>query len=79
MGETSWSFLLIGSFAAVGAAMTVGTLAALLRYRRTGSMPGSDERVEVGRGRVVGLWLRVVVGVALTAVGVGAMARAGVL
>lgn len=79
MGDTSWSFLLIGSFAAVGAAMTVGTLAALLRYHRTGSMPGGEAPAEVERRRLVGLWIRVVVGVVLTLIGLAAMRRAGVL
>lgn len=79
MGGTSWSFLLVGSFAAVGAAMTVGTLAALLRYHRTGTMPGSEDPTDLDRGQLVGLWARVAVGVVLTVIGVSALARADLL
>lgn len=78
MGETSWAFLLIGSFAAVGAAMAVGTVAALIRYRRTGTFPGSNEPVEMTTRRRVLLWLRVIVGVGLTVAGVIAIDRAGI-
>lgn len=79
MGETSWAFLIVGSFAAVGAAMAIGTLAALVRYRRTGTFPGSEAVAELPRRRLVALWLRVVVGVVLTIVGVIALVRAGLL
>lgn len=78
MGETSWAFLLVGSFAAMGAAMAVGTLAALLRYRRTGTFPGSDLPAEVSPGKVVSLWIRVGVGAVLAVVGVVAIVRAGI-
>lgn len=78
MGETSWAFLLIGSFAAVGAAMTVGTVAALIRYRRTGTFPGSDEPAEMTTRRHVLLWVRIVVGVVLAVAGVIAIDRAGI-
>jgi hypothetical protein len=79
VGETSWAFLLVGSFAAVGAAMALGTLAALLRYRRTGVFPGSDEPAELSAGRLATLWTRVAVGIVLTIVGVIALIRAGLL
>ena len=79
MGDTSWAFLLVGSFAAMGAAMAFGTLAALVRHRRTGTMPGSDEPVELSPARRRVLWLRVVVGVVLTAIGVEALRRVGIL
>jgi hypothetical protein len=79
VGETSWLFLLVGSFAAVGAAMALGTLAALLRYRRTGIFPGNDEVAQVSTGQLVGLWVRIGVGVVLTAIGVASLARAGLL
>lgn len=79
LGETSWLFLLIGSFAAVGAAMVVGTLAALLRYHRTGQMPGAEVGAEVPAGRVAALWARVGVGIVLTVAGVVALDRSGVL
>jgi hypothetical protein len=79
VGETSWAFLLVGSFAALGAAMAAGTLAALLRYRRTGTFPGSDEPAQLPRGKLVALWARVGVGVVLTIVGIVAIQRAGIL
>jgi hypothetical protein len=79
VGETSWAFLLVGSFAAVGAAMAAGTIAALVRYRRTGTFPGSDEPAELTQGKLVGLWVRIVVGVVLTIVGIVAIQRAGIL
>lgn len=78
MGETSWLFLIIGSFAAVGAAMAVGTVAAVVRYRRTGTFPGSDEPVVLTTRRRVMLWVRIVVGVVLTIIGIIAIDRAGI-
>lgn len=79
MGETSWAFLLVGSFAAVGAAMAVGTLAALVRYHRTGRFPGTDDGEPPSRGRLAALWARVVVGFVLAAVGIVALQRAGLV
>lgn len=79
MGATSWMFLLVGSFAAMGAAMAVGTLFALIRHRRTGTFPGSDEPVELSRRRHVGMWARIVVGTILAAVGIVAIQRAGLI
>lgn len=79
MGETSWAFLLVGSFAAMGAAMAFGTLAALLRYHRTGVFPGSDEHTELPTRRLVLLWVRVGIGVVLAAIGIVAIDRAGIL
>ena len=79
MGETSWAFLLVGSFAALGAAMAIGTFAALLRYHRTGVFPGTEEQQEVPRGRLIALWARVGVGVVLTVIGIIAIDRAGIL
>ena len=79
MGDSSWTFLLVGTFAAVGAALTVGTLAALVRHRRTGTMPGSDEVVELTTARRLRLWLRVVVGLVLTGLGLEALRRVGIL
>jgi hypothetical protein len=78
VGETSWAFLIVGTFAAVGAAMAVGTLAALVRYHRTGSFPGSDEVGVLPRGRLLSLWARVAIGVVLTIVGIVAIDRAGI-
>jgi hypothetical protein len=79
MGDSSWTFLLVGSFAAVGAALAVGTLAALVQHRRTGTMPGSDEPVELTPARRRFLWLRVGVGVVLTAMGIEALRRVGII
>lgn len=60
-----WTFLLVGGFGAVGAAMALGTLAALVRYHRTGAWPGAEDTADVTTGRLVGLYVRVVVGAAL--------------
>lgn len=79
MSGLSWSFLLVGSFAAVGAAMALGTLAALLRYRRTGEFPGAAEGEPVSRGRLVALWMRVGVGVVLAVVGIVTLQQRGLL
>lgn len=82
MGETSWAFLLVGTFAAVGAAMAFGTLAALLRYHRTGAFPGVEPTLEdtgvLPRSRLVALWVRVGVGAVLAVVGIWAIVRAGI-
>ena len=78
MGETSWLFLIVGSFAALGAAMAVGTIAALVRHRRTGTFPGSDDPVELSSRRRAWLWARVVVGLVLAAIGIVAIDRAGI-
>lgn len=77
MGETSWMFLLVGSFAAVGAAMAVGTVAALVRYHRTGVFPGATEPTEPVRGTLTALWVRAGVGVVLAVIGIVAIQRAG--
>lgn len=79
MAETSWAFLIIGSLAAVGAALAFGTLAAILRYHRTGSLPGSDEPAELSPSRYVAMWARVVVGTGFAIAGVIAMQRAGLI
>lgn len=79
MSETSWAFLLVGSFAAVGAAMALGTGAALLRYHRTGELPGADGSGEVVPSRrLAALWARVVIGTVLTIIGVVTIVRAGI-
>lgn len=72
-------FLIVGSFAAVGAALAVGTLAALVRYRRTGTMPGSDEPVELPRRRLIGMWARIVIGVVLAVYGIATLDVSGLL
>ena len=60
-----WTFLLVGGFGAIGAAMALGTLAALVRYHRTGAWPGVEDGADVSTGRIVGLYVRVVVGLVL--------------
>ncbi|HSK23227.1 MAG TPA: hypothetical protein VK906_08630 [Egicoccus sp.] len=79
MSELSWGFLLVGSFAAVGAAMAVGTLAALLRYRRTGEFPGATPDAPVTRGRLTALWVRVGVGLVLAGIGIVALVDRGLI
>lgn len=78
MGENSWAFLLVGSFAAVGAAMMLGTLAALVRYHRTGVFPGAETGTEIDQRRLTALWVRVGIGAVLTIVGVVAIQRTGI-
>lgn len=75
----SWEFLLIGVFAAVGAAMAAGTLAALARYRATGMMPGAERPGPLRRGQLVALWARVVLGLGLALAGVAALSARGLL
>lgn len=78
MSETSFGFLLLGSVGAVGFALSIGTLAAMLRYRRTGTFPGHDDTHVLDRGDWTKLWLRVVGGIVLGLWGVWAVIRAGV-
>lgn len=65
---SSWVFLLVGSVGAVGAAMVVGTLGALVGWYRTGEMPnqGQDGAVEPDVRTIRLLWFRVAVGVVVT-------------
>lgn len=78
MVHTVERFLLVGTFGAVGAALAVGTAAALLRYHRTGEFPGTEEGA-VGRSRLVALWLRVVVGAAIAGFAAYDLTAAGLL
>ncbi len=75
----SWTFLLVGSFGAVGAAMAVGTLAALLRYHRTGTWPGGESTGEITTGRLVGLWTRVLLGVIVAGYAAVSLSDSGLL
>jgi hypothetical protein len=79
VGATSWAFLILGSFAALGAAMAAGTVAALVRHRRTGTFPGSDEPVELEARQRTLLWARVIVGAVLAGAGVVALVRSGLV
>ena len=74
-----WTFLLVGSFGAVGAAMAVGTIAALIRYHRTGVWPGHQETADVSTGRLVGLYVRVIVGAVLATYAVISLSNAGLI
>jgi hypothetical protein len=73
--------LVVGTFAAVGAALALGTGAALVRYHRTGRFPGQpqDSGEPVRRGQLVGMWARVVVGTVVAVAGVLSLRRAGLL
>ncbi len=75
-----WTFLLVGTAGAIGAALALGTMAAILRYRRTGAFPGADGgQVEPTRGQVVGLWVRVAVGGAVFVWAVASLQSRGLL
>lgn len=79
MSDTSFGFLLLGSVAALGAALAVGTLAALWRYHRTGAFPGQEPGEQVPRRRLIGLWARVGIGTAIGIYGAIVVERSGVL
>ena len=79
MLDGMWTFLLVGGFGAVGAAMALGTLAALVRYHRTGAWPGADDTADVTTGRLVGLYLRVVVGAVLAVVATVSLSARGLI
>jgi hypothetical protein len=79
VSETSFGFLLFGSVGALGAALAVGTLAAIARYHRTGAFPGHEPGEVVERGKYVRLWVRVVIGLGLAAYGVYIVDASGVL
>ncbi len=70
----SWVFLLVGGLGATGAALSLGTLAALVRYERTGEVPGldedSDDEVVAPSGSAVRrrLLVRIVIGAVVAAV-----------
>lgn len=75
MGYFELGIVLVGS---VGAALLVGTSAALLRYRRTGAFPGQPEEAstEDTAAAVRGAKIRIVLGAALAAAGAAALAAA---
>ena len=76
----SWVFLLVGGLGAVGAALSLGTLAALVRYERTGELPGRDEDAPVpGSGVRRRLLVRIVVGALVAAVCFLNLAEQGLL
>lgn len=77
--DQSFTYLFLGTLAAVGFALAAGTLGAIVRYHRTGAFPGHEPGQEVLTRRYVGLWIRVVVGIAVGIYGVAVVANAGVL
>lgn len=74
-----WTFLLVGGFGAVGAAMALGTMAALFRYHRSGVWPGQQDAADVTTGRLVGLYVRVIVGLVLAIVAYVSLANRGLV
>lgn len=78
----SWQFLLIGSVGAVGAALAVGTLAALANYRRSGRFPGQSEddpAVELTTKARVGMYVRVAIGLAIAVWAVASLLTSGLI
>jgi hypothetical protein len=76
----SWVFLLVGGVGAVGAALTIGTLAALVRLRREGTLPGQPpDAGPPPPATVRALWLRVAVGAVVAAVCAVSLASQGLL
>lgn len=76
----SWQFLIVGSLGAIGAALAIGTLAALWRYHRTGRFPDAEnDPTPVTRGRLVALWLRVVIGIGVAVYAVVSLSDAGLI
>lgn len=76
---SSWVFLLVGSVGAVGAALVVGSLGALLRLARTGTLPGQPEGTEPPAGAVLGLWVRILVGLVVVVVSVASLVQQDLL
>jgi hypothetical protein len=79
-------YILYGSLGAIGAALALGTGAALVRYYRTGTFP--EARTREGevleayvptRAHLIGLWGRVVVGGAFAVWAVVTISRSGIL
>lgn len=81
MLPTTYTELFIFLVGAVGAALFMGTGAALLQFRRTGSFPGerpqeSDEQVApTAHSRVRGALMRCLLGLAVLGLAVAWLAR----
>lgn len=76
----SWVFLLVGGLGATGAALTLGTLAALVQYRRTGTLPGGgDDAPEPGPDTMRRLVIRIVLGVVVAGVCFALLADRGLV
>ncbi len=76
MGYLEIAIIFVG---AIGAALVLGTGAALVRYRRTGAFPNqpTDASPEAVRGALRGSVLKLVIGVALVAAGLRMLAGVG--
>jgi len=76
----SWVFLLVGGLGAIGAAMSIGTLTALVQYRRHGTLPGQQEDTPPpGPGLERRLWVRIAMGAVVAAVCFVSLAQQGLL
>ncbi len=76
----SWVFLLLGGVGAIGAALTLGTLAALVQLRRTGTLPNAPEGAgDPSPADVRRLWVRMVIGVVVAVVSFSSLAARGLL
>ncbi len=76
----SWVFLLVGGLGATGAALSLGTLAAWVRFERTGEVPGdAEETADPGPAVRRRLLVRVVLGAVVAAVCFVVLAEQGLL
>ena len=76
----SWVFLLVGGVGAVGAALSLGTLAALVRHERTGEVPGRDaDAPDPDPGVRRRLLVRIVIGAVVAVVCAAILAERGLL
>lgn len=67
MVPTTYTELFIFLIGAVGAALLLGTGAALLRFRRTGAFPGEEPGAHVERAQVRGAAVKCVLGAVIIA------------
>lgn len=77
-------FLLVGGLGATGAALSLGTLAALVQYRRTGDVPGqaedaTDPTTDPAPGTERRLWIRIVIGAVVAGTCFVILAQQGLL
>ncbi len=76
----SWIFLLVGGLGAIGAALSFGTIAALVQLRRSGTMPGAQPGDPLpGPADVRRLWVRIIGGLVLATVCVLSLIAQGLL
>lgn len=76
----SWVFLLVGGLGAIGAALSLGTLAALVQYRRTGDLPGrAEDATEPAPGTERRLWVRIAMGAVVAVICFVSLAQQGLL